>query len=206
MRSVPSRVWFALLPLAGGIGLVAYLLASLSLVLGIALAVAVGSLAAWAVWRKTPMASRRSVRRRALVGVVAGAAATLGYDLSRLVLVNLLGFSFWPFDVFTVFGNLLLGTRVAGPIAKAGGLLFHYCNGIGFAVAFVFLFRSPGILLGLLWAGILEFFMVSLYPSWLKLQAWNEFLSVSILGHAVYGLVLGAVARYGLTKRITDRA
>lgn len=204
MRLLPSRVWFALLPLAGGIGLLAYLLASMSLVLGLALAAAVGALAAWAVWRRTPAFARPAIKRRALIGVVAGIAATLGYDLSRLLLVNVLGFTFWPFDVFSIFGKLLLGAHAPGWFARAGGLLFHYCNGIGFAVAFILLFRRPGIFSGLLWAGILELFMVSLYPSWLNLQAGSEFFSVSILGHAVYGLLLGALARYGVVRQMND--
>lgn len=193
-------MWFALLPLAGGAGLAAYIFARLSLWLGIALAMVMGSLAAWAVRRRLPGTLWPAMRRRAFVGVVAGITATLAYDLARLVLVHFAGLSYWPFDVFPVFGRLLLGTQVNASVATLAGLLFHFSNGAGFAVAFMFLFRRPGIWPGLLWAAILELCMVSLYPSWLNLKALDEFLSVSILGHAAYGLVLGSLARYGMAR------
>ena len=166
------------------------------------LALTVGALAAWPVWRQTPVVLRSILARRALIGAISGAMATLGYDLTRLILVNVLGFTFWPFDVFPIFGRLLLGAHTPIWIAQAGGLLFHYCNGTGFAVAFVFLFRRPGVLSGLIWAGILEIFMVALYPSWLDLSPMGEFLSISMLGHATYGLLLGSFARYGLEKQM----
>jgi hypothetical protein len=202
MRLLPSRAWFALFPLAGGIGLVAYIVAKFSLLLGITLALAVGALAAWIVWRQTPAALRSIIKRRALIGALSGAMATLGYDLTRLVLGKVLGFTFWPFDVFPIFGRLLLGVHSPNWIAWVGGLLFHYCNGIGFAVTFVFLFRRPGVLSGLIWAGILEILMVALYPSWLGVNPMGEFLSISILGHATYGVLLGAFARYGLEQQM----
>jgi hypothetical protein len=202
MRYPPTRVWFALLPLAGGIGLVTYIATRLSLLLGIALALAVGALAAWIIWRRTPSALRPILERRALIGAISGVLATLGYDLGRLILVNVLRFTFWPFDMFGIFGRLLLGAHAPVWAATAGGLLFHYINGTGFAVAFVFLFRRPGILTGLIWAGILEILMVFLYTSWLNLQPMGEFLSISVLGHSIYGLLLGAFTRYGLEKQM----
>lgn len=195
-------VWFALLPLAGGIGLVAYIVARLSLRLGFVLALAAGIVAAAGVWRQTPVDLRPVIRRRAMVGVIAGIFATAGYDLIRLLLVNVMRFTFWPFDVFTVFGKLLFGTYVPTWVSTAGGLFFHYFNGAGFGVAFVLLFRRPGVSSGLIWAGMLEVFMVSLYPSWLSPKPMSEFLSISILGHVVYGVVLGTLARYGLAKQM----
>jgi hypothetical protein len=116
-------------------------------------------------------------------------------------MVTVLHFTFWPFDIFSIFGRLLVGDNAPTAITTGVGILYHYANGIGFAIAFVFLFRRPGVLSGLVWAAMLEFFMVSLYPSWLNLKALDEFLSVSIVGHTIYGLVLGSVARYGVSKR-----
>jgi len=202
MRLFAPRVWFALLPLAGGIGLTAYILAQLWLPLGIGLAMAAGAVAAWIVWRQTPVALRPILERRALIGGVSGVLATLGYDLTRLVLVHVLGFTFWPFDVIPLFGKLLLGAHVPKLVAAGTGLLFHYCNGTGFAIAFVFLFRRPGVVTGLIWAGVLEVCMASLYPSLLDVLPMGEFLSISMLGHATYGVLLGAFARYGLEKQM----
>jgi hypothetical protein len=42
---------------------------------------------------------------------------------------------------------------------------------------------------------MLEVIMVSLYPGWLNLAAIDEFVSVSVVGHAVYGATLGILAR-----------
>jgi hypothetical protein len=44
---------------------------------------------------------------------------------------------------------------------------------------------------------MLESIMVSIYPSWLGLKALDEFLSVSILGHVIYGAMLGIMAQLG---------
>ena len=37
--------------------------------------------------------------------------------------------------------------------------------------------------------------MLSIYPGWLHPRAFGEFVSVSMLGHVVYGSVLGITAR-----------
>jgi hypothetical protein len=195
-----SATFLAILPLAGGAGLVAYIVAGLSLRVGIALAVAMGLIAAWAVWRRTPADVRPALKRRAMVGLVAGAAATAAYDVSRLVFVKALGLGFWPFDVFPLFGRLLVGAEAPRVVAEAAGVLYHFSNGIGFAVAYVFLFRKTGLLTGLLWAAVLELCMISLYPTWLNPSALDELLSVSVIGHGVYGAVLGVLARRGVPQ------
>jgi hypothetical protein len=42
----------------------------------------------------------------------------------------------------------------------------------------------------------LELCMVSIYPGWLEMKALNDFLHVSIVGHLVYGTVLGYLSKY----------
>jgi hypothetical protein len=106
-------------------------------------------------------------------------AATAAYDACRFALVQLFDLQFWPFDVFTRFGGLLMGESVAPPVVTAVGTAYHYVNGIGFGIAYVLFIRRPGIVTGLLWAGVLEVFMVSLYPGWLSIEAVNEFRSTS---------------------------
>ena len=201
MRHLPWRIWVVILPLATGAGLVVYILAGLSLILGVGLAMLVGLIATLIVWRRSRPVDRQLIRQRAIIGLYAGALATLSYDVCRYVMVTVLHFTFWPFDIFSIFGRLLVGDNAPTAITTGVGILYHYANGIGFAIAFVFLFRRPGVLSGLVWAAMLEFFMVSLYPSWLNLKALDEFLSVSIVGHTIYGLVLGSVARYSVSKR-----
>jgi uncharacterized protein DUF6789 len=192
------RIALTVLPLATGIGLVVYLLARFSLRLGIAVALIVGTEAAFATWRKSSPAMRDIIRRRVLAGAVAGLLATLAYDVSRYVVVKAFPLVIWPFDVFPIFGQLLIGPA-SKKVLYVVGWLYHLVNGTGFAVCFAVLVRRPGILSGLLFAGVLEFLMISLYPSWLGLKAYGEFLSVSVVGHTAYGLVLGLVAKRGIT-------
>ena len=127
-------------------------------------------------------------------------AATLAYDLCRLAIVHVFSVEFWPFDVFTRFGQLLVGDSFPSPLVTMVGTVYHYVNGIGFAVAYVLFVRRPRVLTALLWAGVLETFMVSLYPGWLDLKALKEFISISVAGHLAYGLVLGLTAGFLLNR------
>ncbi|MFN2497163.1 MAG: DUF6789 family protein [Pseudonocardiaceae bacterium] len=181
--------------LCTGAALVVYLVSGVSLLLGIAVVVSLTGAAALLIRRRLPVELRMVVAARVRWGAVAGVAATAAYDACRFVLVRLLDLQFWPFDVFTRFGGLLVGQSTSPAVVMAVGTAYHYANGIGFAVAYALFVRRPGIVTGLLWAGILELFMVSLYPGWLGLQAMNEFLGVSVVGHIVYGLVLGSTTR-----------
>jgi hypothetical protein len=193
MLAVPRRIWFAAIPLATGAGLIVHILAGLSLWLAVAssfgLAVGIAAL----VWHRLPSARRGDVRRRVLVGAGAGLLATFAYDGARLVIVSLVPMSFWPFDVLTLFGTLLAGPGAPPAVAFVVGTGYHLTNGICFGIAYTLIIRRPRILTGIAWAGILELLMVSLYPGWLNLRAMDEFLTVSILGHAAYGSVLGGL-------------
>ena len=110
------------------------------------------------------------------------------------------GIRFWPFDIFTIFGQSLLGAGFEGAWVRMLGLLFHFANGIGFAIAYTISFGRRGIIAGIIWAMVLELFMVTIYPGWLGMQALEEFLQVSIFGHVVYGVVLGYVSKWFLTR------
>jgi hypothetical protein len=195
-------VWFCAPFLATGGALVIYILTGFSLPVGVLAAVAVTGAVSAVVWHRLPAIARVTVRRRVASGAIAGVLATAAYDGCRLLVVTVLGLTFWPFDVFSRFGRLLLSD--AGPVPTyVVGTAFHYANGVGFAIAYVLFVARPGVLTGLPWAAILETFMVSLYPGWLGLRALDEFLSVSIAGHVTYGLVLGSVARARLRAEQT---
>lgn len=170
------------------------MVARVSLDLGIALVGAVGVGAAALVWSRTGREGRGRLRRRAAVGVVAGLAATGAYDLLRLGVVTAFGMRFWPFDIFSLFGQLLVGSSAPPTVRLAAGVAYHWTNGVGFALAYVFLFRRPQVWTALLWALALELAMISIYPSWLHLKALDEFYTVSALGHLAYGSVLGLVS------------
>jgi hypothetical protein len=205
-RRIPRRTWLIVLPVATGAGLSVHIISGVSLILAVVV-VGLAGLAGALVFltRVNNRSVRRNIRKRVLFGILAGIIATGCYDLFRYFLVTYLDFSFWPFDIFTIFGQLLLGQNSSPLITTVAGILYHLANGIGFSIAFFLLFRRPNIFYGLAWALMLEGFMVSIYPSWLGLKALDEFLSVSILGHVIYGATLGIMAKLGKAT-LTDSA
>jgi hypothetical protein len=193
-------ILFGLLCLASGAGLAVHIVAQVSLQISLALTVAavVGSGAV--AWRRLSQAARVELRWRAWIGVVVGVFATLAYDLTRFVTVRVGGLSFWPFDVFPIFGRLLLGIDTPSCVALAVGTVYHLINGISFAVAYTLVLGDRGWVAGLTWAMVLEVLMISLYPGWLNPDSLEEFLGISVLGHITYGIVLGFVSQRLLTR------
>jgi hypothetical protein len=197
-RQQPSRplVLVAAPFLASGAALLVYILSGVSLrwtLLALAgAAVAVLVLAS----RWMAPERRRRLRRRSGVGAVAGVAATIAYDGVRIGLVEFAGLRIDPIEAWRLFGLALLGDAAPATLVMTVGTLFHLTNGVGFAIAYTVAFGTRGIAAGVIWAFVLEGFMVSVYPGWLGLKALEEFLSVSILGHVAYGVVLGYLARH----------
>lgn len=185
----------ASLPLATGAALVVHIVAGINLAAGVLLMVAIFGSVAVFTWRRTPPATRQELARRARIGAASGVAATAAYDVTRLVFVTMFHFTFWPFDIFTRFGRLLMPNGAPNMLVVAAGITFHCLNGIGFATAYAIAWRRPSIPSGLAWAFGLELAMLSLYPSWLGIERYGELFSVSILGHVAYGSVLGITAR-----------
>jgi hypothetical protein len=202
ISGIPGRVWLAALPLATGAGLVIHVLSGLSLGLAVVASFGLAFVLGVLVWRRLPAARREIVRRRVVVGAGAGLLGTFAYDATRLLIVSLVPMSFWPFDTLTLFGTLLAGAAASPASAFAIGTAYHLANGTCFGIAYALIVRRPSVLTGIAWAALLELLMVSIYPGWLHLRALDEFLTVSVLGHAAYGLVLGGLA--GLALRRLD--
>jgi hypothetical protein len=200
VAGLPGRVWLAALPLASGAGLIIHVLSGFSLGLAVASSFGLACALAIIVWRQLPISRQHDIGRRFIVGAGAGLVATFAYDGTRLLIVSALPMTFWPFDAITLFGQLLLGPSAAAPLALAVGIAYHLANGTCFGIAYLLIARRPRVLTGIAWAAFLEVLMVSIYPGWLQLKALDEFLSVSISGHAAYGLVLGGLARWGLPR------
>jgi hypothetical protein len=189
------RLLLFALPMATGAALAVNILAGLDLRLAALGLICLGA-GCWALALRGLTASARAqLRHRIAVGAVAGALATASYDLARYGLVSIADFSFAPFHVFTRFGGLLLGRDAPTPWLYVAGIAFHVTNGIGFAIGYTVIARRPQWWSAMVFAFTLELCMALLYPSWLRMTALQEFLQVSILGHAVYGLVLGAITR-----------
>lgn len=132
---------------------------------------------------------------RLRAGVVAGGAALVAYDASRLVLVAVGGLSVHPFDALPHLGTALVGGQAPAAAALAAGAAFHVVNAVGFSVAYVLLLGERGVWAGIGWGLALEAVMLAVYPFWLQVTALGEFASMSLVGHVCYGATLGAVAR-----------
>lgn len=194
------KYWLLLaaLPLASGAALLIHILAGISLglaLLGMGLLVVC---AGWLIWQRLTPVLRVNAAQRVLFGLAAGVLATLAYDGSRWVFVTVFHDTFWPFDVFPIFGYAIAGTGISHQAALLIGTAYHYTNGLLFAVAYTLLFGPRNWWIGILWALGLEALMLSVYPGWLHPKAYSEFVSVSIFGHVAYGSVLGLVSQQGL--------
>jgi hypothetical protein len=198
------RLLFTCLPFAGGAGLVVHILAGISL----PLAIGVLALLAATVWigllRRLPSGTWRLLRVRALVGATAGLVGTIAYDLARYGTVALFSMSFRPFHVWTVFGEAFIGQGHSVAALTAVGAIYHLSNGTFFGLAYSLVFRRPRWWTGMLWGVGLELTMATLYPRWLRLQAWGEFLQVSAVGHLVYGATLGLLAGWGVRLYVSS--
>ena len=200
MQIIPLRLWFVLLPLATGGGLVVYILTKISLPFTVAGVFLAGLFLAALAWQRTRVDQRQALKHRALVGAGGGLVGIIVYDTIRLLMVKVFHYRFWPFDILRIFGQALIGPNASHVMQTTAGVLFHATNGMAFGIAFVMICRRPTIWQGIVWGLFLECCMVSLYPGWLHVKFMQEFLSVSIVGHLAFGLTLGSIAQKYLSR------
>jgi uncharacterized membrane protein len=179
------------LPMATGAALLVYLVSGFSLRLALAITVSAGAAVSAFVWRRAGPAERAQLHVRVFVGLICGVIATAAYDLTRLAIWKGFGTAFQPFDIFGRFGTLLAGAGTAHGERLVVGIAYHWANGLGFAVAYMLLVRRPELWSGLAWAAMLETLMLSLYPQGFGVTFSQEFVGISIAGHAAYGTALG---------------
>lgn len=195
------RFVFGALFLSSGAALLTYIISGISLSAAFLLILLIAiSLGAY-LWKRRQKQSNAFLVSRFKIGALAGFLATIAYDVSRYLLIEFTGISFWPFDIFTVFGQALVGAGYTGIWVTVAGVTYHMLNGIGFGIAYTIWAGERGIWTGILWAFILEVFMVTIYPGWLSINAIREFIDVSVLGHLVYGIVLGYTAKKLIQKK-----
>lgn len=193
--------YWVLLPLAGGIGLVTWALTKLPMRALVLILLALG-IALWIVGRyRLDGARRAELARRVRIGISGGILATIAYDLARFGLVSLVKWSLQPWAAISLFGQLFIGPHHSTAALYAVGLTYHLClNGIGFATAYTVIVERPHPVTGVLWAFGLEAAMALLYPTFLIIKQYGEFLTMSVVGHLCYGLVIGAWARHWLRR------
>jgi hypothetical protein len=202
-RAWPNRfglVAVRLLPLvalfvATGAALVLAIVLSWSLPAALLLTVGTAGTLSVIALRRAPRPVRLVLVHRLRVGLLAGLAATAAYDAARFGIVSALSLSFKPFHALGVFGEMLVGSDAPPGAIAAAGIAYHVTNGVTFSIAYTLLFRRPSVWTALLWAAMLEAFMITLYPGWLDVKRVDELAFVSILGHIAFGLTLGAISR-----------
>jgi hypothetical protein len=190
-----TALWL-LLPFAGGLGLVLWVLTGLSFREAGGIVALLGAVA-WTcgLYLLTPR-QRATVWKRVCTGIMAGILATLAYDASRYLSVALVEMSVQPFAALPIFGRLIIGPNHSRAALYVTGYMYHFfINGIGFAIAYTISFRRPGPVTGILWALGLEAIMAVLYPQFLIIKQYGEFLTMSVIGHISYGVVLGLWAK-----------
>lgn len=136
---------------------------------------------------------------RVVAGALWGLVATFTYDLVRPPLVALFDFDFNPFGAMPVFGRLILGDAERTLLGDIVGWGYHFWNGIGFGIMLALVRPRGGWFVGMAWGLILEAIMLSVYPEFVGAQLDDAgFLVTGIVGHAVWGAVLGwCLSRWG---------
>ena len=135
------------------------------------------------------------------LGVAAGAVATVAYDVVRFAAQGLRVFHYNAFYAIHVFGGWITSRPPASAPATVAGWIYHTWNGLSFAVMFTLTFgRARHWWYGLVYGLVMEAMMLGLYPQFLSIKDRTGFVVISMLGHGVYGSVLGLMAsRWGRT-------
>ena len=199
------REWLAgvdfddrLLPLCflvTGAALVIHIVTPLPLWFTTPVTVVTGGLILWGLYRRGDADGERTAAL-IVIGLRSGIVALITYDLARLGWVWATGASVNPFDALPLFGAGLVGETAPVWGRWTAGVLFHVANGLGFAIAFVLLFRErANVWWGVAWGLALEVLVLALYPAWLQLDAIRKFATMSVFGHVIYGGTLGATAK-----------
>jgi hypothetical protein len=155
-----------------------------------------------AVVRRVPKPVAREVWRVVRAGILAGALATLAYDVTRTILAAFDPSPYSPFEAIRMFGLGVVPATAPIEVVMTAGFAIHLLNGSSFGVVYsVFAGRGAtstrgALTSGIAWGLTLELLQSILYPGWLHITTvLREFLVISGLGHIVYGATLGTGVR-----------
>ena len=134
-----------------------------------------------------------ALRSDVITGCWTGLVAAFAYDLFRIPFV----LSGMPlFKVFPAFGASITGLAETTAAAQAAGWLYHFSNGASFGVMYVILLGRKRWPLGVVWAlGIETGLLLSPYAKFFGIDPGAKFIVVTVLAHAIFGLVLGVLCR-----------
>jgi len=129
------------------------------------------------------------------VGVVGGTLGTVAYDVSRFVFQSSGMFDYNGFRAIYIFGSWITGQPTTTLEAGIAGWIYHYWNGISFAIFYTLLFGRRTWLIGIVYGVLMEACMLGLFPLFITITNRFDFIALSLLGHLVYGGVLGLLAQ-----------
>jgi hypothetical protein len=132
---------------------------------------------------------------RLIVGAWAGLVATLAYDGVRWLLLVVGVIDFDPYLSHPIFGMLITGQPETSLTAIIVGWLYHFWNGFGFGVMYTLVAGPASWLYAVAWALFLEIAWLTALPSVLSFQLNTGLITMSLIGHFAYGLVLGLLAQ-----------
>jgi hypothetical protein len=139
---------------------------------------------------------------RLAVGSSGAALGLLAYDAVRWLAQNALPVDFDAFASYPIFGHLMTGRPRDDTIALVAGLAYHVTNGWTFGIIYTLLAGPARWWWGLVWGGALETAMMVVYPSLLHPRSVSSFVMVSVIGHAVFGAVVGITSeRHAMAAR-----
>jgi len=147
------------------------------------------ALVALAVWARR--GDRPLLFNRLVVGTVAGSLGLVAYDVMRWLVQLVLPVSYDAFRAFQIFGTLMTGRGDDSVLALAAGWAYHITNGLTFGIIYALLAGPARWWWGLAWGGTLEAAMMVVYPSLMNPASISDFVVVSVIGHAVFGAVVG---------------
>lgn len=198
LRIAPYRYVLCVLSVFSGVALLIHILIGISLLIALAIsAIAVALITSW-LWHRSPPTQRSKIVMFASVGSLSGLVATFSYDVAKYVLSVWDPSTYNPFEAIRIFGVLLIGESAHEIAIITAGISLHLFNGVAFGIAYCSLFGQRGIIAGILWGIFLELFQMTLYPGWLDIRFYQEFMQISFLSHVMYGAVLGLMCRSGL--------
>ena len=195
-----SFIWLllAVAALFSGVALLGNIIAGVALPLTLAFTTSALVLTVVFIWLRSSGRARSLLLGVAVRGALIALIAVIAYDASRGVLAAIDPSPFNPYAAIPIFGALLVGREAPEGLILAFGVGFHLLNGISFGLAYAFAFGRIAVrsarwaaVTGVAWGLFLEAFQVTLYPGWLNITTYREFVTISFFGHIVYGLVLG---------------